>query len=568
MQEVIDSLIEHIRSSNGYYPKGKAIRLAERIDLHYDDTTTSEKAKNFLKEKAPNQSPEEFEYELRNFRIWSRRILLKIMGMFGKIANPNNYDFTVSDEELSEYLNTDYPFYGSFKNYISSALLDGKLLDSNAVRVTRPYFMPTLEKDGKIVFDDTQNIKSIDEIYESKRVVHFDDDNLFIGLSTEKSIVKYRSREDQIGLIFDIYDKNGIYRLVQYGEKIDYNFNFEVFYMHNMGFLPCNQLKGKQIVREGKILYNSPLNFITDELDSYLKISSNLNTGVLSRVFAERVEVIDHDCVTCRGTGVEQIDVDGEISDVTCRTCNGTTALPRPSVMSSKIIKTNETNPEAFNQLYPGLTYVSPPVDGLDFLDKMKKEKEQEIYQTMNHKLTNSVTSGKEQTATGEKIDKEEQYTMLMQWADQLFESVDLSLRAHCGYWQLGTEYTLIKPISYNIRTEDDLNKEIDGSDNLPSSMRSDIYKQYVTKRFAENSTIRKYLDDISRIDRLFGMSPNEKKSSQSVQMWELILSESIVFFIESIENFESMSFEARKEALIALAKGYIQTTRSVEEIE
>lgn len=568
MQEVIDSLLKSIKDNNGYKANSKSIDLADRIELHYSDEV-GEKAKKILKEKAPNQSKEDYQYELNNFRIWSRRIVLKLMGSFSKVANPNNYSFVTSDEDLNEYLYNKYPFYGSFKNYVSSGLLDGKLLDSNAVRVTKPFYLPMSEIDGEQVFDDTQNIRSIDEIFESKRVVYYQDEELFIGLSNETTIVEYGGRKVDIGLVFEVYDRNSIYHIKQVGKKTDWRFTIDLFYQHNFDLLPANQVKGKAIIKDGHILYNSPLNFVTDELDSYLKISSNLNTALMSRVFAERIEVIDHDCLECNGIG-KVFEMDGEGVEVskTCPSCHGTRTLPRPSATSTKIIKADMSNPDATKTLYPGVTYVAPPIEGLDFLDRLKKEKEQEIYQTLNQKLTNSITDGKEQTATGEIIDREEQYTMFMQFVGQLFESIDLSIKAHTLYWSSSATYNLTEPVSYNIRTEDDLSRELNQSDGTPASIRLDVYKQYIQKRFSKDATIRKYLNVISRVDRLFGMSPSEKQSSLTAQPYELVLSESIVNFIENIEGFEDMEFEAQKTALIEMSKTYVQSIPSVDDIE
>jgi hypothetical protein len=566
MQEIINNLIASIKEVNGYKPRSKSIDLANRIELHYSDEV-GDKAKKILKEKAPNQSKEDYHYELSNFRIWSRRIVLKQMGMFAKVANPNNYSYTTSDEDLNEYLDNKYPFYGNFKNYVSSSLLDGKLLDSNSVRVTKPFMLPSSEIDGEFMLDDTQNIKAIDEVFESKRVVHYQEEELFIGLSNDKSEVIYNKRKEKTGLIFEVYDRDTIYHIKQKGKKTDWLFDIEIYYTHSFGFLPANQVKGKLIIKNGKSIFNSPLNFITDELDSYLKISSNLNTALMSRVFAERIEVIDHDCLDCRGTGEIYELLNGEETAKTCTTCHGTRTLPRPSAISTKFIKPDAANPEKNSLMYPGVTYVAPPIEGLAFLDKLKKEKEQEIYQTLNQKLTSSTATGKEQTATGEQIDREEQYTMLMQFVSQLFESVNLSLKAHTMYWSMDATYQLTEPVSYNIRTEEDLNREINDSDNTPSALRIDVYKQFVQKRFSKDATVRKYLSLISKVDRLFGMSPSEKQSSMTAKQWELILSESIVNFIENIDGFEDMTTEVKKSTLIAMAKSYVEATPSVDDI-
>ena len=519
--------------------------VANRLSLHYLENADKIKAKEFLKEKAPNQTQVEFDYELDNFRVWSRRILLKLIGGFANVANPKSYTISIEDQpELNDYLQKDYPTFGSYKNYVNQFLLNRLLLDANSVRVTKPLELPYLFVDGELVLDDSKPIEAVDEVFESKRSLYYKENKIFIGVSNENSLVEYANRTENTGIVLEIYTPNEIYKVYQIGKKIDYDFSEPLlYYKHDLGYLPAMKLKGLPEMHKSQVIYYSPLNYVTDELDTYLKYRSNLNVGILNRVFSERVEATDKDCPTCAGSGQTTAYSDERQEEilVTCKKCKGSGALKAPSQTSTKYVKYDPDNPDKNSFIFPGVSFVSPSVEPLDFLQARITEEEENIYKTLNQKVTQSIVNGKEsQTATGESIDREDRYAVLQLVASNLFDNVKQSIKAHVDYYTFNEDvsYKVTEPISFSIRNEQDLINELNSSEDLSPSIKAEIYEEYVMKRFAENEPIRIYNDVIRSIDRLYGLSSFDKSAmvaEGSAYKWEKVLSDSILFFISQV---------------------------------
>ncbi len=51
------------------------------------------------------------------------------------------------------------------------------------------------------------------------------------------------------GIVFELYDDNSIYIIEQIGEMAEWKFNVELYFKHNLGYIPCTYLLTITVLR-------------------------------------------------------------------------------------------------------------------------------------------------------------------------------------------------------------------------------------------------------------------------------------------------------------------------------
>lgn len=494
------------------------ITESEIIKFHFGENVTEERVRDFLKSKSPNQSEAEYKYELLNFQVTTKRIMMKLAGMFTKVINPANYSLKI-DENLK------YPKYSSLHDFYSTVYLNSCLIDPNAIRVTKPYFIPTTTSGD---FDDTAEIQVFDDIVPFERIISISDTELVVASSE-----RIQLENNQKGLIIEVYGLDTYQVYEQRGKVNDFEFENTITIVHNAGQKLWNKLGCDPFITEkGELLYRSPLSYVVPDLNTYLKNDSNLFVSTQGRLFAERIEIGDAPCMSCNGAGYHIVND----TKHTCQTCNGTGLQPRSDKLTTKFININALDDDARRYAIDSIRYVAPPQAPLEFVKEFLKEKEAQIYEAMNLHLT----SKENETATGKRIDRDEQHTLLQRFADALFASMELSIIGMYVYAKKEQDFVLNPPVTFDRKSEKDLLSELNESKELNSTLTTNSQLNFAAQRYGEESqTYQDLLLQVSA-DRLINFSLQEKISlvgSGLAEDWEVYLSNSFVYIIEKLRN-------------------------------
>jgi len=531
-----------------------SVLMAERISVHAD----GDKFPDLLfKTKAPNETAEEFEYRKGIYKSRTHSYWEDAMGTVNRIWNPSNY--TIEEfNELSqfesnppeEYILKDYPAYNSLIKYFESVVTDFKIKDPNAVLAVKPREIPkTLDEDGNLVNDETELIEPIAIVYEAKQIVQFRMEVNAVILLEEKSIVSTGNRKVREGLIFELYDKDQIWRATQIGDKNKFTFEIELYYEHNLGYLPVWKLGGKPVQKLAQILFKSYFLPAVPNLDAAALNYSNLDISIYNHAFPQRWELVE-DCTVCTGNGFTMHDN----NRVNCDKCEGVGRRPITSPTGIKQIKmpSRTQDTQIADIPLPPSGYIAPDTQILTFLQETIDNDLVQAFLFVNIPLSNTRVQGSE-TALGKMIDREELFSFLFLIASESFELLKNSMRAIGQMRYADFELQDIKaPVSFEIRSEQELIEEIEKAKiaGLPSIAIAELLKDFMRKRFNNNTRIEEIIDTVFKVDALILDSQQDilmKLSSGQIQKWEAVLHNNIFKFLED-EDLETEGIEERLE--------------------
>jgi hypothetical protein len=541
-----------------------SVDFFERISVHAEIGKFPEK---IFKTRAPNQNQEEFDYMKNNYKTTTFPVWSRFLGVLNRIWNDANWSikYPEGSEDGQEYLSKNYPIYGSIEQYFKSVVTSTKEKDSNAVLCHKPYKLPvTLDKDGDLIVDETQLIAPIATIYNSAQVVGFEDGEYALIELQEKSLVEFGNTKEKTGKVFEFYDTENIWRVVQVGRKLEYKFDLILFWPHKLGYLPVRKLKGVPIQKENEVLYQSHFMSAIEPMDLILLDSSYLQASKAGHAFPHKWEYADE----CDYYGEYGRCVNGKVTregdEVDCPSCKGSGRKSRASVLGVTQIKVpNNSNNEASNMSIPPLGWVAPDPTILEFLRSEISKNGEQALSILNLNTSNSDVKGGE-TALGKQIDREELFSFIKGISDELFDLYEFShkclLQMRYGEIELPE---ISYPKTFSIRSENDLTIEIAAANanGMPDIGKRKLVEEYMYTRFNDEETekIIKITVASDRLAFLNSLEIQAQKLSGSVANWEIILHTSMYNFIVNAlsvdPNFYEKSIEEQKIVLIDMAK-------------
>lgn len=545
----------------------ESVDYLDRISIHAEIGKFPEK---LFKMRAPHQTDEEFEYIKCNHKTVTFPIWAKFNSTLNRIWNDANWsikwpDYSGSDSPQS-YLEKEYPVYGSLENYYKSIVTRLKEKDPNAVICHKPYTLPVLMKGEAMVIDESKYIEPIAVIYNSPQVVGFLEKEYVLVELHEKSWVDFGNRKEKTGKVFEFYDKENVWRIVQIGKKTDYKFEYILFWPHGLGYLPCSKLKAIPIPKETEVLYQSHFMAAVEVMDDILLDNSYLKASKAKSAFPRGWEYADEcdyqqDGSMCVG-GL--ISINGE--EKTCPSCKGAGRKTISSPLGVTLLKTpNKYSTDEEKISGAPFGWESPDAQILEFLRKEIQLGSSDALSILNLNTSNSDVKGAE-TALGKLVDREDMFTVLLSISNQIFELFEFSHKCiiQMRYGKEEDLPVISYPRTFSIRNEHDLTEEIAKAkeNGLPDIAIRQLLIEYLYTRFSTQEETTKVVDLAFAVDRLISLSTQDivqKKLSGSVANWEDILHTSIYTFIgEQVQNnpnFLNLPIDQQKMALIQMAK-------------
>lgn len=298
-----------------------AIDMAEAIRVH---SAMHSFPQRLFRAKAPNEDPAQFAYRKENYRPVTMPFWNRALQVLNRIWNEQNYLVHWPEREdagQQEYFCKEYPAYTSLIAYFESVVTRWKVNDPNAVLCIRPESLPVAQnEEGEWVALDNVPVSPVAALFPSERVIQYEQGRYCLIELPEKSPVKFGNSIVQEGLIYELYDEENIYRITQVGRKADYTFETELYYPHQLGWLPVYKLRGIPMEHEGKLLYKSHFYDAVPLLDTALYDSSTLDISKVGAAFPHRWAVVE-DCnyQGCNGEGSIYQGEGEERRLVTCR---------------------------------------------------------------------------------------------------------------------------------------------------------------------------------------------------------------------------------------------------------
>ena len=385
--------------------------------------------------------------------------------------------------------------------------------------------------------------------------------------SHEKSVVEYYGKMQRVGRCFYYYDTEYIYKIIQKGKLIDNVFDIIPIFKHDLGYLPCEKLKGvPTILEDGSIYYTSPFYYAVDLLDWSLTYSNYLNVSVANSAFPFRIMVGDA-CDFQNESGKcfngKWISNDGS-GGGHCPECHGSGMKVRVSPMGTYLLRPKQGQDEGDTSFRNPVEYVSPDREILDFVKELAKQYFNDARSILHIHSSNSEVKGSEQmTATGMAIDQKAKFAFVQPISDQDFDIYQFYLDLFADL--RGEEAAkLTYPKTFDFLTEADILNDIAvaRASGAPAVIIHALIYQFIDRRFHSEGEKAKAIEVLIAADRLLTLSNDDiikRKAQGAVDNWEIVLHDSGLKFINELiladPSFLELELEDQVTKLEELAK-------------
>lgn len=576
-----------------YWPGYKHnISMMEDIYVH---ASPGEFPDKLFKVRAPNQTEAEATYIKANYKQNTLPVFMDYISTMQRPFFDGNWNIMYQKEKWKEqYLNSgntiqDYvegeitPI-GSLEDYIKFFVVQKKAIDANGVIAVRPKDIKTTE-DGRI--DNTEPFNPVPYYHSVSAKISFQQNKYYLLETEEKSVVSYGGRSERQGHIFEFYDDQNIWRIVQTGSFTDYEFEYILYFEHKWDRVPVKEMLGVPgEIKGDNVSWISHFYYAVPHLKGALVREQYLNAIEAKVCFPYRVSVGQ----VCE---FEYKDPNGEISKCSsgkvydssrqmyldCTNCNGTGLKDRISALGElRLNPDSDFNKGDATLGQKAFYYVSPETASLEFLRDRTAQDIDAARKILRQQTSNSVVKGTENlTATGMVLDDKAMYSFVKNPSDQTFSIYEFIIDA-MGWQRYGADYVkaiLIAPQSFDYNTDKDYLNMISEAQKAglpPFVIHSIIFKYLQTLHYNERQRAEVFTLIINT-DRLLTLSQGDilmKFNRGLVQNWEVTLHDSSINLVADLilenEKFFDLDFEAKQDLLINAAKAKTPVQQSAVE--
>ena len=480
---------------------------------------------HLLSVRAPNQTDAQAEYIRANYKPTTLSVFEDFKATISRAFADQNWSIRYSpelepifgDDTFQRYVNNEIAKFGSLEMFVKTMLPTLKLIDPNGIIAIEPQDLDTIENEEGEEVISNELIRPMPEYYSCKSIVGQDFGEYYMVITDDKSEVKVGTKSEKSGLVLEIYDTMNIWKVYQIGKRSDFNFSEpELYFAHNLGYVPAQKLQGMPQLINGEIAFQSP--FITavpllDQVildESYLQISKATSAFPFMVALGEICEFTDREGNKCQ---------DGQIFDPinggyrTCSSCNGSGVKSRFSPTGMLLIKPKTALSEGDSALSGEyLKFVSPPMDTLNFL-RVEIEQQMAKARRILHLPSSDETGtiGEASTATGSLNKLRALYAFIKPISDQLFNLYEFCL-VTMGRMRYGEQFggvNLVYPTSFDISTPSDYLAVISEGVKAgvpPSITFSNVYNYIKAIHYTDEETSAVY-DLILNADELLLMN-------------------------------------------------------------
>ena len=570
-----------------YYPGyWRNVEAMEEIRVHAVRGTYPSR---LIEHRAPNMTDAERRYVESNYKQITLPVFVDWLNTIKRAYADNNWSLEIPNDDGDESGFRWYIEKGlrktsvrmSFEEYLKNIIPTIDTIDAMGFVVVKPEKIKT-EMDGEVEVMSSEMLDPIPHYYSCAQLHSYDEGEWYVFLTNDKSVVTVANRQERSGFIYEVYDKNAIYRVIQVGAKKDNDFVVELYYQHDQNDIPVMRLGGIPEYRDGEISYISPFSYVVPSLDEAI-IDANMLRGVkATTMFPYRVMTgnicehkmsLDGEIKCCDGRGWFQ-DYEHN-TEVKCPGCGGSGLRDRVSPYGVMLMRPEAPGEQGeLKASQPAMYYVAPGVDVPKFTRDEVNAHIREARRVLHIRDSGTEVKGSEDmTATGMVIDEKALYAFIKPIADREFSIGEFILK-WIGIIRYGEEqeFILTAPISFDFKTEYDYLIEISMAikNGLPPFVVHTIVLKYLKTLFYNQLESASAFNLIVQSDRLLTMNDDELQLGLAkgiVADWEVILHDSAVSFVMDLTRanprFLDQELDVQIQQLTDMAKQKAAETRA-----
>jgi hypothetical protein len=462
--------------------------------------TRGKKPETILTARRPNEDPDVQKYRLMIYEPITKGSMNRAIDKLFRIFQNANFSISVSDE-LNEYLNT-RKFEGQFfYSFIQKYVVRRMIEDPNGFLVWVPsgegLFNPSVKVDVSPLLIMSEHIK----VFEPNLICWRSPDEFVEVLSNGK--------KTNTGLVYYTLTNDAYFRHFQVGTGQNTRFETELIYMHQIGQVPAIILGGDLTDED---FFESYFSAFVPFANEAIRQYSDWTAVMTTSAFPYREEIAE----TCSAKGCRDGIVYNHESDEheRCGVCKGSGRVISRSPFGvyirekgDGILKENNSSSEAM------LKFISPPVDIIQYSgqawETLLKKAEESLHLT---------TIDEAQSGTAKQIDREDSFSQLTKISNNIFDEIIFkSLMFIESYRNViqPKEPVIVKPISFSMKTEEDLISEITKltDKNAPVAFLVESTKDLAKKRFSGNKAVTRMVEVLVSYDPLFNLSVKDKQT-------------------------------------------------------
>lgn len=490
--------IEFLNSSLGDLkpPKNQDqwIKIRDTMFVH----TRGRNPGKILTDRRPNEDPEIQKYRLSIYEPITKGSMNRAIDKLYRIFGAANFSIQVS-EELSLYLDQK-KFHGQyFYSFIQKYVVRRMIEDPNGFLAWIP--------SGEGLNDPSQKVDVEPILIDSGKIIYIDHETL-TWESDEKSEIRKNGKIVPEGRVIYTLTEDSFFRHDQIGDWKDRRFALTEIYRHEIGILPAIILGGDSTNEDYfESYFSAYVPFANEAIRQY----SDWQGVMTNSCFPYREEVAE----TCSAPGCR----DGVCWDTkseehrACRVCKGTgkviTRSPFGVFLRPKGGNVLDGEPSS----EPMIRFISPPVDVIEYSGK--------AWETLLKKAEEALhlnTIDEAQSGAAKMIDREDGFMVLTKISNNIFDEIIYkSLLIIEKYRNVSNpmDPIIIKPISFSMKTEDDLISEINQltDKNAPVAFLVESTKDLAKKRFSGNKSISRMVEILVIYDPIYHISAKDKQT-------------------------------------------------------
>jgi hypothetical protein len=468
-------------------------RIRETMFVH----TRGKKPGVILTERRPNEDPEIKKYREMIYEPITKGSIQKAIDKLYRIFQNANFSIQVSDE-LDAYLSVkkfdENFFYGFIQKYVVPRMIE----DPNGWLVWIPYgeglINPSVKVDVEPLIISTDQIKYLDK----HALTWLDVKN--------KSVIKKANKDVEEGKIYYTLTTEGFYRHVQYGDARKTQFRLELIYIHNIGSIPGCVMGGDLTAEKYFESYFSAfVPFANEAIRQYSDWQGVMTTSA----FPYREEVGE----TCDAKGCRDgiiYNNDTEEHDV-CKKCNGTGRIVSRSPFGVFIREKGNAAFNTDNNNEPLIRFISPPVDIIQYSGQAWEKLLEKAEDALHLTLIDEAQSG-----IAKAIDREDSFAQLTKISNNIFDEIIFRSLVYIEKYRNVVnpkDPIIIKPISFSMKTENDLIQEITQltDRNAPVAFLIETTKDLARKRFSGNKAVARMVEVLVSYDPIYNLATKDK---------------------------------------------------------
>lgn len=517
--------------------------------------------------------------KIKSYRrtIWSdktKQTPSRVISSLNKIVRAEDWkiDYSKSDkprtiregEQLEDYAEHNYPFFGTVENWAYTFGLKKVLSDPNGLIVVLPVSFDVKEEDFLNPFGFFVPSRDVLELSE----------HLLVYKSNITGTFTESGKEVKTPVYF-LLNQTEVWKSQQTDNKG--TMSLELLKTHNFGVIPAYKAGGvpKEII-DNIPVFLSFLDPMLPSLDEAAREYSDLQAEIVQHIHSTMWGVAGQDCVKCNGHG--KVIEDG--NPVACGDCKGEGVMPM-SPYKNITIKRPKIDDEKIP--IPPVGYVEKQIEIAKLQDERVKGHLLSALESLNMEFLAKTPLN--ESGKAKEVDKEELNNFVYSVAKHLVENSIRPLYAWIVKWRysviIPTKENRVKllpmvvvPEMFNLVSEDALVDQIKKARDagVDPTIIDELMVDYINKKFRHDPMLR---DKLKCINDLNPFSSKTVEEVADLEMDRLITKKDAViysyinFFVEQAlvddEKFLELEFKKKKEVIDKMAEEKVKELAPIE---